>query len=210
LYPFVESELVQALSLFDYSRLVQTPEANHDRGAELTAEIADRVERQHQLLATFTAKMPGAVLERVTELETEIEALRVELRSHNDNLGMIEASRTRDRYAEFVWLIERMNTDMSDDERFVLRTKLAQEFRRIIDMMVADPEGITVRLKPAPHQRVEFRFAEHQVRSMTLWSREYTHPDYPNNEMRPILKLSRDQLFGGDLIGTFEQFATAA
>ena len=100
-YPSVESELVQALGLFDYSRLVPTPEANHDRGAELTAEITDRVETQHQLLATFRAKMPAAVLERVAELETEIETLRAELRSDNDNLGIVEALRTWDRHAEF-------------------------------------------------------------------------------------------------------------
>ena len=154
--------------------------------------------------------MPAAVLERISELETEIDALRAELRAHNDNLGMVEALRTRDRYAEFVCLVERMNTDMSDDERFLLRTKLAQEFRRLIDVMVADAEGLTVRLKPAPNQRIEFRFADHQVRSMTLWSRATNDPDWPNNEMRPILKLGRDQLFGGDLIGSLEQFATAA
>ena len=195
------------MGLFDYSRLVPTPEANHDRGAELTAEITDRVETQHQLLATFRAKMPAAVLERVAELETEIETLRAELRSDNDNLGIVEALRTRDRHAEFGRLVERMNPDMSDDERFVLRTKLAQGFRRIIDVMVADLEGITVRLKPAPHQRIEFRFADHQVQSLTLWSREAMHPDWPNNDMRPIWKVSRDHLFGGDFTRMFEQFA---
>ena len=68
-------------------------------------------------------------------------------------------------------------------------------------------EGITVRLKPAPHQRIEFRFADHQVQSLTLWSREAMHPDWPNNDMRPIWKVSRDHLFGGDFTRMFEQFA---
>jgi hypothetical protein len=48
-----------------------------------------------------------------------------------------------------------MNIDMTEDEGFILRAKLAQEFRRIIGDMVADETGIIVRLKPAPHQRIE-------------------------------------------------------
>jgi hypothetical protein len=206
-YPAVESEFVRALSLFDFSRLISAPKANYERGAELAAEIADRAETQRRLLATFTAKMPAAVLERITELETEIEALRSELRAHNDNLRIAEALRNYDHHAEFVGLVERMNTDMGEDERFVLRTKLAQEFRRIIDVMIADPEGITVRLKPVPHHRIEFRFSDHQIQAMTIWSRDAAHPNWPNNEMRPAVIWPRAVLFENpDLVGLFGQF----
>jgi DNA invertase Pin-like site-specific DNA recombinase len=210
-YPAVESEMIRTLSVLDFSRLIETPKGNYDRGTELAAEIADRSEAQRQLLATFKTKMPTAVLERVTELEAEIETLRAELRAHNDNLGHAEALRNRDRHAEFLGLVERMNTDMGDDERFVLRTKLAQEFRRIIDVMIADHDGITVRLKPAPHQRLEFHFADHVVQSMIIWSREGSHPDFPANDMRPLVTWPRDVLFGDDnLIGMFGQFTKAA
>jgi DNA invertase Pin-like site-specific DNA recombinase len=211
-YPPFEAEMILTLSLLDCSRLLSPPRANYDREAELAAEIADRVETQRQLLTAFTAKTPGAVLERISELEAEIDALRSELRAHNDNRGITEALRDYDRHAEFVSLVEHMHVDMDDDDRFVLRTKLAQEFRRIIDVMLADPEGITVRLKPAPHQRVEFRFADHAVQSMTIWSREAIHPDYPANDMRPFVTWPRDILFGddSDLIGMFSQFTEAA
>ena len=79
-----------------------------------------------------------------------------------------------------------MNTDMTEDERFMLRAKLAQEFRRIIAEMIADETGITVRLKPALHQRIEFRLDGNAVAKMTVWSREMIHPDYPANPMRPL------------------------
>jgi len=152
-----------------------------------------------------------AVLERISEIETEIEALRKELRAHHDNIGTELALRERNRHTEFLALVQRMNLDMDEDERFVVRTKLAQEFRRIIDVAIADPEGITVRLKPAPHQRVEFRFADHQIQFATLWSRAILHPDYPANDMRPIVKWPRDILLSEpDVIGLFNAYTGCA
>jgi hypothetical protein len=204
-YPNVEAELIRTLSLLDFSRLLATPQANFDRGAELTAEINERVDQQRRLLESFTSKTPDIVLQRVATLEAEIANLRGELRAHNDKAGSAEALRDRDNHAEFLNLIARMDTDIGDG-RFALRAKLAQEFRRLIGEMTGDHTGITVRLKPAPHQRIEFRFEDHAVRSMTLWSREWSHPDYPANAMRPLWTLTRDRLFGGELIGMFGQF----
>jgi len=203
-YPNVEAELIRTLSLLDFSRLLATPRANFDRGAELTAEINERVDQQRRLLESFTSKTPDIVLQRVASLEAEIADLRAELRAHNDKAGIAEASGDRDNHAEFLTLISQMND--GKDDRFALRAKLAQEFRRLIGEMVGDQTGLTVRLKPAPHQRIEFRFEDHAVRSMTLWSREWTHPDYPANAMRPLWTLTRDRLFGGELIGMFGQF----
>jgi len=210
-YPAVESELIGTLSLLDFSRLIATPRPNFDRGAELTAEINERIDQQRRLLESFTSKTPEVVLQRVAKLEGEIAELRAELHEHNEKAGIAEALRDCDNHAEFLKLIARMNSDMGEDERFTLRTKLAQEFRRVIREMVGDQTGITVRLKPAPHQRIELRFEDHAIRSMTLWSREATHPDYPSNDLRQIWSLTRDQLFGtSDLIGLFGQFTAAA
>jgi len=208
-YLNVEAELIRTLSLLDFSQLLATPRANFDRGAELAAEINERVDQQRRLLESFTSKTPDIVLQRVATLEAEIANLRGELRAHNDKTGIAEALRDRDNHVEFLNLIARMNTDIGDG-RFSLRAKLAQEFRRLIGEMIGDQTGITVRLKPAPHQRIEFRFEDHAVRWMTLWSREWSHPDYPANEMRPLWTLTRDRLFGdSDLTGLFSQFTAA-
>src|SRR6266851_8677493 len=203
-YPAVESELIRTLSLLDFSRLIATPRANFDRGAELSSEINERLDQQRRLLESFTSKTPEIVLQRVATLGTEIGDLRAELRAHNEKAGIAEALQDRDNYAEFLNLITRMSADMGEDERFALRARLAQEFRRLIDEMVGDETGITVRLKPAPHQRIEFRLEDHAIQSMTVWSREASHPEYPANAMRPFWSLTRDELFGGaDLIGMF-------
>jgi len=135
------------------------------------------------------------------------------LRQHKEKTEIAEALRSRDNHTEFLNLVARMNTDMSEDERFTFRSKLAQEFRRLIDEMVGDKAGITIRLKPAPHQKIEFRFEGHEIKSMTIWSREAIHPDFPKNPMRALIRWPRESLFGdsdSDLIGLFGQFTAIA
>jgi DNA invertase Pin-like site-specific DNA recombinase len=206
-YPELEAEMIRTLSLLDFSVLISKPRTNFDRGAELTAEINERLDLQRRLLEAFTSKAPQIVLDRIATLEMEIADLRTELRENIEKARIAETLRDRDNYAEFLSLVGRMNTDMTEDERFMLRAKLAQEFRRIIAEMIADETGITVRLKPAPHQRIEFRLDGNAVAKMTIWSREMTHPDYPANPMRPLVTWPRDVLFGDPgLIGLFSQF----
>src|SRR5262249_39235432 len=150
----------------DFSGLIAAPRPNFDRGAELTAEIRERVDQQRRLLESFTSKTPATVLERVARLEAEIADLQTQLRRHNEKAEIAEALRNRDNHTEFLNLIARMNADMGEEERFTLRAKLAQEFRRLIDEMVGDKIGITIRLKPAPHQKIEFRFEGGAIKSM--------------------------------------------
>src|SRR5260370_21542076 len=90
--------------------------------------------------------------------------------------------------------------------------RTAQELGRLIDEMVGDEGGIRIGVKPAPNQRIEFGFEGHAVKSMTIWSREAMHPDFPKNPMRELITWPREVLFGdSDLIGLFSQFtATAA
>jgi hypothetical protein len=209
-YPELEAEMIRTLSLLDFSQFISTPRTNLDRGPELTAEINERLDQQRRLLEAFTSRTPQIVLDRIATLESEIADIRAELRENIERATVAESLRDRDNHAEFLRLISRMNTDMTEDERFMLRAKLAQEFRRIIAGMIADETGITVRLKPAPHQRIEFRLDGNAVATMTIWSREMIHPDYPANPMRPLVTWPRDVLFGDpDLIGLFSQFTTA-
>jgi hypothetical protein len=209
-YPELEADLIRTLSLLDFSRFISTPRTNSDRGPELTTEINERLDQQRRLLEAFTSRTPQIVLDRIATLETEIADLRAELRGNFEKAAIAESLRDRDNHAEFLSLIGRMNTEMTEDERFMLRAKLAQEFRRIIAEMIADETGITVRLKPASHQRIEFRLEGNAVATMTLWSREIIHPDYPANDMRPVWKLTREQLFhNSDLIGLLSQFTAA-
>lgn len=167
-------------------------------------------DQQRRLLEAFTSRTPQIVLDKIATLETEIADLRAELRENIEKASIAKSLRDRDNHAEFLSLVGRMNTDMTEDERFMLRAKLAQEFRRIIAEMIADETGITVRLKPAPHQRIEFRLDGNAVAKMTVWSRETFHPDYPANPMRPLVTWRRDVLFGNpNLIGPFSQFTAA-
>jgi hypothetical protein len=206
-YPELEAEMIRTLSLLDFSRFISTPRTNFDRRPKLRAEISERLDQQRRLLEAFSSKSPDLVLDKIATLEAEIADLRAGLRESVEKAGSAETLGDRDTHAEFLGLIGRMNTEMTEDARFMLRAKLAQEFHRIIAEMVADEAGITVRLKPAPHQQIEFRLDGNAVATMTVWSREGTHPEFPANDMRPLWKLRRDQLFGdSDLIGLFSQF----
>jgi len=210
-YPELEAEMIRTLSLLDFTRFVSRPRATLDRKPELRAEINERLAQQRRLLEKFGSDSSDEVLDWIATLRSEIADLRTELRENIEKAGSAETLRDRDNHAEFLGLVGRMNTDMSEDERFMLRAKLAQEFRRIIAEMVADEAGITVRLKPAPHQQIEFRLDGNAVAKMTIWSREMVHPDYPANPMRPLVTWPRDVLFGSpDLIGLFSQFTAQA
>jgi len=48
------------------------------------------------------------------------------------------------------------------------------------------------------------------VESLALWSRDYNHPDYPDNPMRLLCRFSRDVLLdpSNDLIELFGQFTS--
>ena len=177
--------MVRTLSLLDFSRFISTPRTNFDRGPELAAEINERLDQQRRLLEAFTSKTPQIVLDRIATLETEVADFRAELRENIEKAAIAESLRDRDNHAEFLSLIGRMNAEMTEDEQFMLRAKLAQEFRRIIAEMIADETGITVRLKPAPHQRIEFRLEGNAVATMTVWSREGIHPDFRKRGRKP-------------------------
>src|ERR1700687_2237449 len=115
--------MIRTLSLLDFSRLISKPRTNFDRGAELTGEINEHLDQQRRLLEAFTSKTPQIVLDRIATLETEIADFRAELRENIEKAAITQTLRDRDDHAEFLSLVGRMNTDMNEDERFMLRAK---------------------------------------------------------------------------------------
>jgi len=205
LHDRLESELLTILPLFDFSRLLAQPTPNIHRGPALAAQIAEKSE---QLTALARRKISGEVEAVIDELTDELAALRAQLTEFTLTARIAEVHASRDQHAEFVRLVASLGTDMSDDDRYLLRSRLAGEFRRIIEVVEGDANTLTVKFKPAPHQRVEMRLVNQTVETLTVWSREITHPDYPENPMRPAWELTRDQLLNPDneFIGLFGQF----
>jgi hypothetical protein len=153
-YAEVEGELLQTLPFFDISTLIGTHGPDVTRAAALEAEIRSRTATVDRLLEDFgPASSPGAT-RRIRQLEAEIAECEAELADHRQRSQIADANKSRDQHAEFNALVMRLHRDddMPDDQRFLLRSKIALEFRRVIEVMEADGETLKVRLR-APSGR---------------------------------------------------------
>jgi DNA invertase Pin-like site-specific DNA recombinase len=206
LYDRLEQELLTIFPLFDFSRLLVQPNPDIHHREALAAQISEKSE---QLTALARRKISQEVEAVIDGLTDELAALRAQLAEFTLTASIAEIQAGRDHHAEFLTLVAKLDEPkMPDDDRYLLRSRLADEFRRIIEVVEADENTLTIKLKPAPHQRVEMRLVNQVVETLTIWSRENTHPDYPQNPMQPLWSLTRDQLLDpeNEFIGLFGQF----
>jgi hypothetical protein len=154
MYPKLEAELLSAFVLFDFSRLIDHANPQANRIAGLEAEVAAKTATVDRLLEDFSAVTPPAVSKRIAALSLEIEGLTTELAEAKQNSRIAEARAAYDAYTEFGAMVAWMPR-MADDERYMLRTRMAGELRRIIDTATADGFSMTIALRPAENRQVE-------------------------------------------------------
>ncbi len=210
LYDRLEAELLTVLPLIDFSRLVQRSNSPAAHGEALAAEIAEKSE---QLTALARRKISPEIETVIDELTDQLASLRKELATVNESSRIAEAMSKQDRYAEFVQLVARMKEpDLDESERFLIRSKLATEFRRLIDVVEAKDNTLTIRFKSAHHHRIEILLVDQLVKHLDGWGRDMSHSDYPNNPMEHHVRFDRDALLdpNNEFIGTFGQFVAAA
>ena len=208
LYDGLESELLTILPLVDLSRLIRRTNSQAERGEALAAEIAAKSE---QLTALARRKISPEIEAVMDEITDELTRLRADFVVWEDEQRIAEAQASQDNHAQFVMMVARLrDPQTTDDDRFLIRSCIAEQLRRLFEVLAAQADVLTIRFRPAPHQRVEIRLVNQMVESLALWSRDYNHPDYPDNPMRLLCRFSRDVLLdpSNDLIELFGQFTS--
>jgi DNA invertase Pin-like site-specific DNA recombinase len=224
LYDPLERELLTILPLFDCSRLLAQPTPDTHRGPALAAQIAEKSE---QLTALARRKITPETEVVMDELTDELAALRAQLAEFTLTARIAEVQASRDQFAEFVEMVGQMRRDeMSDDDRYILRAKLAQGLRRIVAEIVADGEKINIKLRSGGIFKIELNFNNQTFCDMTV---EFSAPfgqkakdrmpdsikghvlserregDY--TQVTWLFRLPRQELIDNpDMIGKFEAF----
>jgi DNA invertase Pin-like site-specific DNA recombinase len=202
-YERIEAELIHSLALFNFTRLLDRHDPDLYRGEALRAEIAEKSERIRKLIKHRDIDEVEAEL---INLEAERKELRRQLDTCTINAGQAVADATVDHHAEFVQLVAQMGAEMSADERFALRSRLAAEFRRLVDDIEATRDGMTVRLRSSSHHRVEFELVDQRVTGLVIqgWDfRDDPQVDPPHRIWWPRSVLDDPT---NNLAGLFEQF----
>jgi len=153
-YAKLETELLSAFVLFDFSRLLDRANPQADRIAALEAEISAKTATVGRLLQDFKADTPPEVSKRIGVLSAEVKALTTELAEAKRVARIAEANETRDAYTEFRAMVAWLPR-MADDERYLLRTRIAGELSRLIESATADGTTLTIALAPTPFCRVD-------------------------------------------------------
>ena len=167
-YPKLEAELLSALALFDFSRLLNRadPQVEHIIGLE--AEIAAKTATVDRLLADFSASTPAVVSRRIGILSAETEALTAELAEARRTARIAEADESRDAFSEFKAMVDSLSAMADGEERYQLRAGIAAELRRMIDSATAVGTELTIALKGTAFYRIELLITRSRVDSVRL------------------------------------------
>lgn len=167
-YAKLEAELLSALALFDFSRLLDRANPQADRIAALEAEISEKAATVDRLLRDFKADTPPEVSNWIGALSGEVKALTAELIETKRTARIAEVHETRDVYAEFTAMLAWLPRMMDDEERYQLRTRIAMELRRLIELATAFGTGLTITLKGTPFCQIDILIDRAKVTAFQL------------------------------------------
>lgn len=190
-YAKLEAELLSALALFDFSRLLDRADPQVERIAALDATISAKIATVDRLVEDFSTSTPAAVSKRIGVLSAEIEALTVELAETKRTARIAEAEEARDAYAEFRAMVDSMPGMPEGEERYQLRAKIAGELRRLIETATATGTELAIRFRGAPSdlqieliiersRLVELRLVENETGDYFAFARAriFDDPDF--------------------------------
>lgn len=164
-YDGLENAVVEWVNGLDLSEVV--PNAGNDTAKKLGTRVRSRDEIQtkiNKLLDEFTEKSdeilgstPGpitskSVARRVEALEADIEKLDQEIAQLQTELNRIRTQLDdSDRQAAVAALREKMSDDtITDQQKFAIRSRVANAIREVVDTMRFDPDGaVTAKVRNA-------------------------------------------------------------
>jgi hypothetical protein len=164
-----EKAMLRFLRAFDYSRLLTTTSTSADRIAALRAEIAANSALLETMAQEFSANVPKAFVLRAQRVEAENIAKTVELIELERTSRIAELDEQRDAYTEFTTLVDGM-AGLEPDALTTVRTKLANEFARVLDRIEADGKDLIFWLRANPHFGIGFRVSRSRIATLICQS----------------------------------------
>jgi hypothetical protein len=164
-YPPLEEEILRLVPLINFGAILPSkPNAGNNRIAELESEIARKTQRLSTLLDLEDIE---AAKDRIRRLDEELKTLK----------GRLVEARKAAKAAEHVqedWLDQLLMTIVAlqvatEDDRYVLRSKIAQELRRIIDRVILNSRReVRLVLKASAGYQAEMDFRNDKFEMLRL------------------------------------------
>jgi|HubBroStandDraft_3_1064219.scaffolds.fasta_scaffold244459_2 hypothetical protein len=111
--------------------------------------------------------LPRPFYKRMLAMRAEVEALTEKLTRLRRATQIAGATSETGPHAEFVAMLKSLAT-LIDDDRYIVRAKIAAELRRIIEVAECDGAEMVIRLKPSRYYQIEFNIQRSTVDSMML------------------------------------------
>jgi DNA invertase Pin-like site-specific DNA recombinase len=164
-YPPLEDEILRLVPLINFDAILPPkPNLGDNAVAELEAEIARKTQRLANLLDLDDI---NAAKDRIRALDQDIKTLKGRLTEASKAAKVAE-------HLEEDWLDKLLLTIAAlhlatEDDRYVLRSKIAQELRRIIERASLNSEReIRLLLKPSVGYRAEMHFQDNKFSMLRL------------------------------------------
>jgi hypothetical protein len=155
-YPYqsLEDNILGYVPMIFSNILPEKPKVSDDGIADLEAEIERKTKRLNDLFALEDLE---SAKEHIRNQEPDIKTLKERLIEARKAAKMTEHTQA-DRLDQLLLTIVRLHL-ADEDERYLLRARIAQELRRISDRVVLDQDRkILVSLKPTEGFRPEMEF----------------------------------------------------
>lgn len=167
-YGALEAELLAALSLFDVSAITEQGNPHIERIAAARAQIADVTATLTALVNNFGTDTPRSVVERITRLEAEQDALAASLETMEREAHIADAHEQRDAHAAFNTMVAAMPDMAMGEERQTLRLKISAELRRMIETASADETQMIFTLKSYVGYQVDLMLDRSRIFELCL------------------------------------------
>lgn len=140
-HPALERVMLAILPSFDFSRMLAQPDPHTAEIAATEALIKSKTDRANWL--RLNGEMSGDTLRAINQLDAEAGAARDKLAALHKLARIAEAQAQRDSWGEFITLLGTMRALPDNDPECVkLRGAIAQELRRIIDVIRVEGDDL--------------------------------------------------------------------
>jgi DNA invertase Pin-like site-specific DNA recombinase len=154
-YPPLENEVLRLLPLINFSHILpEKPKAGDNDISDLEGEVARKSQRLNSL---FKLDDLESAQPHIRALDEEIKSLKLQLTAAR-NAAKIAEHMQPDRLDQLLETIARLHF-ADENDLYVLRARIAQELKRIIDRLVLNRDReIRVMLKPAAGYGAQMEF----------------------------------------------------